>query len=151
MKITPIIKGEVKDGRLILPAPEFEKHIKHLLSLKGEVEFIVKKKFQKRSLPANGYFHGVVVKMIAEETGMEPAEVKAFLKAKFLSKEVVIAGKDNQWETAVIVGRTSKADVEMFGIFLEKCVAWASMFLGLIIPPPDPKHADYKDLLIEED
>lgn len=149
-KITPIFKGQIEQGKFKMADEDFSRYQKWLLSHGGEYQFIIQKKFKKRSLPANAYFHGVVIPMIAEETGMDEAEVKAFLKAKFLSKEVVMAGKDNQWETAVIVGRSSKADSHTFGLFLEKCVAWASSFLGLVIPEPDPDHNNYP-ILIDND
>lgn len=130
-----------------MPEEDWSRYQKWLLSHSGKWEFVIQKKFKKRSLPANAYFHGVVLPMIAEETGMDELEVKAFLKAKFLSKEVAVAGKDNQWDTARIVGRTSQTDGYTFGLFLEKCIAWASQFLGCEIPPPDPDHNAYPVLI----
>lgn len=149
-KIIPIWKITVKDGKTEMSDEEFGRYRKWLLSHSGDYEFIIKKKFKKRSLPQNNYFHGVVIPMIAEEIGeQDEAEVKALLKAKFLSKEKVIAGKD-KWETVKIVGRSSKLDTNTFGIFIEKCRQWASEFLGLVIPDPDPNYNAHP-ILIEED
>lgn len=148
--ITPIFKISVKDGKTSMTDNEYGRYRKWCLSQQGEFEFIIKRKFKQRSLPANAYFHGVVVPMIAEEIGEEPAETKALLKAMFLSKEKAVAGKDNKWEMVKIVGRTSKLSTHHFGLFVEKCRQWASSFLGLVIPDPSKEH-NSEPVLINED
>src|SRR3990167_1344025 len=150
-KITPIFKVSVKDGKTTMSDAEYSRYRKWCLSQNGEFEFVIQRKFKRRSLPQNSYFHGVVLPMIAEEMGEEDlGEVKAILKAKFLSKEKHLAGKENQWETTNIVGRTSKLTIEQFGIFIEKCRMWASKFLGMDIPNPDPEY-NSEAILINED
>lgn len=150
-KITPIWKISVKDGKTSMSDSEWDRYRKWLLSHEGEYEFIIKKKFKKRSLPQNAWCHGVIVPMIGNEIGEEDHnKVFALLKSKFLSKTEHIAGKDGKWEEVNIVGRTSKLSTEQFGIFCEKCRKWASEFLGIVIPDPDPSYRDYP-VLIEHD
>lgn len=150
-KITPIFKINIKDGKTSMSDDEYFRYRKMVLSLEGDYEFIVKKKFKKRSLPQNAYFHGVIVPMIADSIGeQDQNEIKAILKSKFLSKEKPLAGKDNQWEMIKIVGRTSKLSTDNFSIFVEKCRTWASSFLGINIPDPDPEHAAHA-IMYDED
>lgn len=149
-KITPIWKIQVKDGKYTFSPEEESRLHKWLLSHEGDYEFVIRKKFNKRSLPQNAYFHGVVLPMIADAMGEENlAEVKAILKTKFLSKEKVLAGKENQFETVQIVGRTSKLKTDTFGFFVEKCRMWASKFLGVNIPDPDPEYNQHPVFLGE--
>jgi hypothetical protein len=150
-KITPIWKIEVKDGKTRMPEDEFSRYKKWLLSHQGGYEFTIKKKFKKRSLPQNSWYWGVIVPMIAEEIGEDDLnEVHAYLKAKFLSKEKAVAGKDGQWDKTIVVGRTAKLDTHSFGLFVEKVRRWASSFLGLNIPDPNPEY-NSQAVLIDDD
>lgn len=102
-----------------------------------------------RSLPQNAWFHGVIVPMIAHEIGEDDlGYVKAILKAKFLSKEAVLAGKDGKWDKATVTGRTSRLTKVQFGEFCERCRRWASEFLGLDIPDPQSEIIPF---LLDED
>jgi len=148
-KIIPIWKIEVKDGKSQMAEDEFSRYQKWLLSHQGQYEFIIKKKFKKRGLKMNAYYWGVVVPLIASEIGEDENVTHALLKTKFLSKEMVIAGKGG-WDKVTIAGRTSKLDTHQFSIYLEKVIVWASSWLGLVIPDPDQDHNAYP-ILIETD
>lgn len=149
-KITPIFNAEVRDGRLVLPEEEYHRYRLFCLSQGGPTQFILRKKFKLRSLPLNAYFHGVVVPMIAEAIGEEASVTKALLKAKFLTKEIAVKGKEDQLETVRIVGRTSKLSSANFSLFVEKCRVFASSFLGVNIPDPDKSHNEHP-IMIDED
>jgi len=149
-KIIPIFKGEVIDGKFKMADEDYSRYVKWLLSHSGKYQFIIKKVFRKRSIPQNSYYWGVVLPMIAKEMGEDDLnEAHALMKAKFLSKEKVIAGK-NGWEKVTIVGKSSKLSTHDFGIFLEKVIRWASSFLELHIPDPDPEY-NSQPIMIEDD
>lgn len=149
-KITPIWKISVRDGKTSMTDEEFRRYRKWCLSNEGDYEFIIKKKFKGRSLPQNGWFHAVIVPMVADAMGEENLnEAKATLKAMFLSKTKVIKGVDGQLQEITIVGRTSKLSTSGFGFFTNKCRIWAAKFLGINIPDPTKDH-NYP-MLIDED
>jgi len=147
-KIIPIWKISIKDGKTSMADEEYSRYRKWMLSHGGDYEFIIQKKFKKRSLPQNAWFWGGILPMIAEEMGEEDEnEVFATLKSKFLSKTKHIAGKNGQWEEVKIVGRSSKLTTDQFSVFIERCRKWAGEFLGITIPDADPSYRDYPVLI----
>ncbi len=93
----------------------------------------VKKYVPKRSGRQNSYYHGVVVKMIADETGMTPEETHEGLKIKFLSVQ-----HDERLPT---VRSTARLTTKEFMEYIDKITVWAAQFLGLVLP--DPYSVDY--------
>lgn len=74
--------GEVVGkGELVLDNKE--KFIEHLKSIRGPVTIVVKAKRKVRSSNANAYYWGVVISMIADETGHTPQEVHETCKMLF--------------------------------------------------------------------
>ena len=70
-----------------------------------------------RSAAENRYYFGVVIKMIANETGYSDFEVHQQLKAMFCIETTVMS-------------------IENFEIYCEKIRIWALSFLNLRIPLP---------------
>jgi hypothetical protein len=128
--ITPIFLGFVKNGKLIFKELELFKIYLHSLEGKS-LDIIVRLVRKDRSNQENRYYRGVVVPMISEHTGYTPEEVHEFLKLKFLSKIIVLAGKDE---------RIPRSSTELSTIEWEKWMTeireWAAQELSLVIPEP---------------
>lgn len=124
--MTPIWHGITKDGRLIVAdRANFEAHLR---SLNGcEIEISVRKRRHQRSLSANNYYWGIVIKMISDYSGHTPEETHSALKQKFL-----IDRSDPAWPR---VKSTTELSVSEFSAYCERCIALAGEF-GSLIPSP---------------
>ncbi len=129
--MTPIFVGFVKKGKL-----EFkylDQFTNYLKSLEGKsVDVVVRLPRKDRSNQENRYYFGVVVNLISEHTGYTPDETHEFLKLKFLSKIIVMAGKDE---------RIPRSSTELSTLEWEKWMTeireWAAQELSLVIPEPN--------------
>ncbi len=72
-----------------------------------------------RSIQENSYFHGVILKVISDELGYTPQEVKGILKWVFK------------------IPRTSELSTVEFEDFCTKIRTWASTDLNIFIPLPN--------------
>ena len=128
MSLDPIFKISIQKGRVIVQASE--KRMRFIQSLPdGEYEEIIRKRKKPRSNEQNRYMHGVIFKLIAEEIGDSPDEVKSAMKNKFL-----------KYQTAgglMAIRDTSDLSTVELEEFNEKCRRWASSFLNLYIPNPN--------------
>lgn len=97
-------------------------------SMSGPVEIIIRPVKQKRSLPSNRYYWGVVLRLISEHTGHTQEEVHTEMKDMFL-----------RWY--YLIESTTKADGSQFFGYLEFIKWWAASWLGVYIP--DPNQVDY--------
>jgi hypothetical protein len=131
--MTPLFDGTIRDSKLFVDKSEQFKQ--HLVSLNGKrVQVTVEKIKHTRSHSQNAYYHGVIVKLIAQHTGHDPEQVHELLKAMFSPK----------WHYAapltatefVIPTSTARLDTVEFVEYTEKCRVWAAEFLGLNIPLP---------------
>jgi len=151
--------SKVKEGKL---QPE---HSQKLVEFIGKNEgkqlvFEVGKKTKKRTLPENAYFHGVILAMIADETGIDRKDkagmkaLKAWLCDRFLDHEVHDVPeklKLSQRDTVLMVARgTSDLTTKEFEVFCEQCRVWASEFLSLNIPEPNEEEMEKYWLSAEE-
>lgn len=125
----PVFLASVHGGSLF--ATNSPKYDLYLRSLEGqEVEVIVRKVRKRRSVRENDYYHGVVVKMIADELGYEePMDVHMELRRKFLPM-------DDTGPLMKSRSTTSLSTVEMED-YLSRIRVWAATFLGLMIPLPN--------------
>lgn len=108
----------------------------HLLKMKGKtVQITIEERKKRRSNPQNAYYHGVVLKMIADFCGYrgedEIAGIHEELKRKFLPK----IGNLN------ITKSTSSLNTEEFSSFIENVRRWAAEELGIYIPDPNEVEA----------
>jgi hypothetical protein len=125
-----IFCAKIKQGKPILY--DTDNFNKYLLGLEGkEVEVVVRLPRKDRSTPENDYYWGCPVYLISEHTGYTPDEVHEFLKLKFLSKIIVMAGKDE---------RIPRSSTELSTLEWERWMTeireWAAQDLGLDIPEP---------------
>jgi hypothetical protein len=128
--INPVFLGKAKNGTLNLQCPDTFR--KYLYSLNDkDVEFIVRLPRKDRSSQENKYYWSVPVTLISEHTGYTPDEVHEFLKLKFLSKIIVMVGKDE---------RIPRSSTELSTLEWEKWMTeireWAAQELSLSIPLP---------------
>ena len=123
-------------GKLVYENPEKLKAFIAGLKVNIRQKITFEKYVQKRSLPQNAYYHGVVVKMVADYTGMRPEEAHEGLKWMFLKE---------RGEYMPTVKSTAKLTTKEFIDYIEQCVIWAAEFLGVVIPDPN-----YPDIVVDE-
>ena len=127
---TPKFTGKVIDGKIDFFSGQKVYLNNYLRTLEGErIELSVKKFKPTRTLPQNSYLHGVVFSTIANETGNDLDTVKDTLKEMFASTI-----DENGWRH---IEKTSKMSTERISKFIEDVCRWASMEMGIYIPPPN--------------
>ena len=122
--LTPRFFGEVK-GTNFKPYDPARFKV-HLASLESkQVEVVVQKVRNNRTLSQNRYYFGVVVAILAEEFGYEIEEMHEALKWKFLRKHE---------DTALVtVGSTAKLSIGEFCDYIDTVTRWAAQE-GIYIP-----------------
>jgi hypothetical protein len=126
-----IFKGEIKENKLRI----FEQsRLTNLISTLNnqKVELILRKDNKKRTLNANAYYWGVIIKLLSNYTGYESEEMHEILKYKFLGYEIV----DFRGEKIVKINSTKNLDKDKFQEYVQKCVRWGNS-LGVEFPSPD--------------
>ena len=125
-------KGVVENGKLKLyDEPMFKDYVS---LLDGEVDVIVEKHKDTRSLKANAFYWGVIITAISEESGNDIMADHYEMKKRFLPKLTAtytnkLTGEERTEET---VGSTRKLKSDEFAKYNEKVMAWASMYLGIV-------------------
>lgn len=115
--------GNVLNGKFIPDNPNFRECF--VLHEGKRVTITVGREQKNRSLPENSYFHGVVVKILSDELGYTPVEMKGVIKWVFKVKH------------------TSDLSTVEFEDLMEKIRRWAAMELNINIPVPN--EVDYSD------
>jgi hypothetical protein len=123
---TPIFKAKIIQGEIRLERNRDFKS--HLQGLEGkDVEVIVRRWRKKRSLPQNSYYWGVVLKLIAGQTGHTDEEVHEHMKWRFLRKH-------GKLETVRSTTKLSTIEMEEY---LAKIRNFAQEKLDIYIPLPN--------------
>ena len=101
---------------------------------------------KQRSLSANKYYWGVVLKLISNETGESAENFHEYFKFKFNPKEMEVNGK-----TVTVGGETKKMKQEEFmEVYVDKIRLWAMETLNCYIPlPQEVIEHDYSDLYVQ--
>ena len=130
--IVPVFHGKVEKDVIVLDNKDrFRAHRK---TLEGErIDLILRKRTDQRSDQQNKYYHGVVVKLLADSTGYTPEEMHENLKRMFLST------KDAHG--LIRIGSTAALKTLEFKDYLDKIIRWAAIDMG--IPIPEPNDVDY--------
>ena len=84
------------------------------------------------SNPQFRYYYGVVLELIAKETGMDKESLDSILKSKFLYEYTMLG---DSLEKCTI--SKTRVTTTQFNEFLNQVVCWAAEFLGLVIPEPN--------------
>ncbi len=119
------------EGLIFEKRPMFDAHVR---KLKGRVAITVEQYVPKRSNPQNSYWHGVIVKLLADELGYTHDEMHAALKMEFL--KVRREGKPDT------VGSTTELNTKDFNELKEHVQVWAKSEFDVYIP--DPYEVDYE-------
>lgn len=127
-------KVEVVNGEVIILDPNFLADLEAIDNPK--LSLMMSTMTRDRSQNQNAYYWGVIIRMIAEDTGGDEDKVHAFLKAEFGQMEqVTFVGKRDTLIKQIPISSTKYSTVE-FEDYLAKCRMWAADFLGIIIPLP---------------
>lgn len=151
--MTPIFDGTVSlEGKLAPDkSPQFHNHLRGLAGKR--VQLTVEKVKRGRSHSQNAYYHGVVVKLIAQHTGHDPEQIHELLKQMFSPKWHLAWSttpdlKVHNYSSALgpeleperheiaVPTSTTRLDTIEFVEYTERCRVWANEFLGLQIPLP---------------
>jgi hypothetical protein len=87
----------------------------------------------KRSGQQNKYYHGIVVKILSDETGFTPDEMHETLKYKFLRYSKALPNG----EEVQIIMSTTDLDTKEFEEYLEQIKRFAIQELDVYIPDPN--------------
>ena len=125
--------AHARDGELRPTNPAA--FLEHLKSYGPEDRLVVTvaKQTKPRSDEQRGYYFGVVLKVIAHETGHSVEEVHEVMKRKYLPRRIVpFNGKEYP-----LPGSTTDLSKMEFSEYMTKCIAEAGE-LGIVIPAPEP-------------
>lgn len=89
----------------------------------------------KRSLQENAYYHGVIVKILSDETGFSPEEMHDIIKTHFLTEKIRLP-KDRRRKITRTRSTTDLTTVE-FEALCENIRTWAKLTLNIHIPKPN--------------
>ena len=136
--IVPILKGTILAGKINWD--DEEKLRMHLASFMDEakVEVIIRKARSKRTVKQNNYYFGVVLKIIAEESGSwdekkyTTNDLHAFFRSEFLSRRVDIFGK-----MRTIIRSTTDLNTKEFTEYIRQIKMFAASTLDIFIPDSD--------------
>lgn len=117
-----------------------------IASLEGaQVEVMLRKRRSYRTLPQNAYYHGVVVRMIADrmrELGVEgrrgpikDEEVHELLKVQFLTYSQLVNPETGEYVT--MMKSTTELTRSEMGDYITQCKVWAQDTFGVEIPDPN--------------
>ena len=121
----PIWLANVVEGKIKLSQPELFK--RYLLSIKGEIELIVRKWKKRRSSNQNRYYWGAIIPILCESFGYFDEEMHEALKWKFL--------RNVKREQLPTVRSTANLSTIEFKNYIDKITIW-SLEQGIIIPSP---------------
>ncbi len=126
MTASATFQGSINSGKVVWK--DREGIAKYIGTLEGkQVLITIEEHHGRRTIAANAYLHWVFG-LIAEETGHSPADIKQFMKERFLTVHTR-RGKR--------VRGTSSLNRAEFGLFIEDVCYWAAQFLGVVVPPPE--------------
>ena len=131
------VYGNIKDGRLKIAYRD-----RFLAAVKQLPDCIVRLRleriYNKRSLPQNAYYWGVVVyefcRGFYETTGegLTTDHAHDILKHKFLFREVMHPNLEGKY--IQIPGSTTNLDTSEFETYLERCRAFILEWFGISVP-----------------
>ncbi len=125
------IPARIEKGKLVWENPVLL--TRQLSALNGkEVNVVIKQKGKSRSKNQNDYYFGVVIEILAQQTGYSVDEMHEVMKAKFLSETRELAG-----ESITVSKSTTSLTTVDFEKYLSDIREWASVYLECYIPLPN--------------
>lgn len=108
----------------------------------GVYELSIERYLGTRSKKANAYYWAVVVKSLADDWGLDPADAHELIKQHCNSKTVEVLNKQTgEMEETVIAASTAGLNKQEWAEFIERCQRWAAEDFHVVIPDPDPEYA----------
>jgi hypothetical protein len=111
----------------------------------GNYKIVIEKIYNKRSNPQNSYLWGVVYPIVKEgliDAGFDEFKqdfdlemTHEMLKLRFLKRDT----RSAEGNIIVIIGSTRKLSTVDFMAYLENICKWASEYLNVVIPDPEPE------------
>lgn len=138
---------KIRKGILtIVHKDQFKDSIKSMPD--GKYKITIEKVYNKRSNPQNAYLWGVVYPLVKDgliEIGFDEFKqdfelemTHELCKFRFLKKEIV----SNDGEIIKTIGSTTKLTTVQFNEYFGSVHKWASEYLNIFIPDPDPNYAE---------
>lgn len=93
----------------------------------------IERYFNKRTLPQNSYYWGVVLRMIAEYTGHFEKELDDLFCSMFIAPRIVVIGEEEYF----FKRSTSDLDTVEMNMHSEHVRMFAAERIGLAIPLPE--------------
>jgi len=139
------VAGHIEQGKLqISPSSRHILQESLLVWTDGPVNITVERRHATRSVQANAYYWGVVIKALSEYTGSTPDEIHQVLKMMFLPKDLAIASPNGEViGEFVIGGSTTRLNTVDFYEYVETIRVWAFEKLDVDIAPPDPEWREH--------
>ena len=115
----PVFYGTIgPDGELRLDHPiKYRRHLEHLAGKR--VALYVRQPSDLRSLSQNRYYHGIVVRLLADQFALSDRETHELVKKEFGVKSTAVLGSAE------------------FELLMERVRAWALTDHGVTIPLPN--------------
>ena len=128
-----VTTGVIRKGKLKIPnVARWMETMRQLPD--GPVVLSLRRARATRSLEANAYYWGVVIKAISEHTGYTPDETHQALKMLFLPKHLAYAdGNGEVVKDLVIGGSTAQLSRGEFNAYVQSIRAWALQTLDVDI------------------
>ena len=126
-----VYKGIVKNNKVeIYDKTSFQVN---LARLEGqEIGLTIGKYRKNRSSNQNSYYWGVVLEILATDTGYTTEEMHEIIKSKFLKKHLNIKGRELE-----TIGDTKSLNTAEFEELMNKIRNWSSLELNIYIPEPN--------------
>lgn len=95
-----------------------------------------------RSAQANRYYHGVVVALATDHTGMSPEDFHDEMCARFLTTRriTIVDTATGEAVEVAVPRRSSGLSIGDFYRFVEQVRQFCAEFLGVETPDPDPSY-----------
>ena len=137
-----VVGGEIKDGEVIMGLPHILRMIPPALKRwpDGQIDITFSQRENTRSARANRYYRGVVLKMMAAETGSSADSLHELMKMRHNCEYVV----DPNGEEIKVAKSTAHLTVTEFGEYLENVMLDGSEWCGIIFPDPR-KEDDWRE------
>lgn len=99
----------------------------------------------RRSLAANGFYFGVVVKALCDVTGYTKKEMHEILKAKFATQEMWVVKPTGEYELVVVPLSTSTMSKEEFAQYIDSCVGFAEEMGATLTPYTGDRYERFEE------
>ncbi len=122
-----VASASVKAGKLFIAnRRDFDRQIAQFKD-GWQLEVTIQRRRATRSIQANAYYWGVVLRALSEHTGYTPDEIHDICKAKFLPKRLAIQDGNGEVVGEFVLGGSTRAlNTNEFHDYVERIRQWAS-------------------------